>query len=94
MLGRKLLMLRRLLSLMGAKHGGFVTLGIESSCDDTALAVIVDGGRVIADAISSQIDSHSVYGASCRSSPRVCTRSDTAASRQSPQRRWHYFAAR
>ena len=61
-LGRKLLLLRRLLALMGAKHGGFVTLGIESSCDDTALAVTADGGRIVADAISSQIDSHSVYG--------------------------------
>ena len=59
MLGRKLLLLRRLLALMGAKHGGFVTLGIESSCDDTALAVTIDGGRIVADAISSQIDSHS-----------------------------------
>ena len=47
---------------MGAKHGGFVTLGIEASCDDTALAVTVDGNRVAADVISSQIDSHSVYG--------------------------------
>ena len=62
MLGRKLLLLRRLLALMGAKHGGFVTLGIGSSCDDTALAITVDGGRIVADAISSQIDSHSVYG--------------------------------
>ena len=39
----------------------FLTLGIESSCDDTALAVL-EGREVLADVISSQIDSHSVYG--------------------------------
>lgn len=59
---RKLLLLFRLLALMSAKHGGFITLAIETSCDDTALAVTLDGKRVIADVISSQIESHSVYG--------------------------------
>lgn len=47
--------------MTGGKRG-FVTLGIESSCDDTALAVTEDGVKVIADAISSQTDSHRAYG--------------------------------
>lgn len=42
--------------------GEFLTLGIETSCDDTALAVLEGEHHVLADAISSQIDSHSVYG--------------------------------
>ena len=40
----------------------FLTLGIESSCDDTALAVLEGGHGLLAEVISSQIDSHSVYG--------------------------------
>lgn len=40
----------------------FLTLGIETSCDDTALALL-DGERtVIADVVSSQIDDHSPFG--------------------------------
>ncbi|MDO5114698.1 MAG: tRNA (adenosine(37)-N6)-threonylcarbamoyltransferase complex transferase subunit TsaD [Synergistaceae bacterium] len=41
---------------------GFVTLGVETSCDDTALALIDEKNNVLADLISSQIDSHSAYG--------------------------------
>ena len=40
----------------------FLTLGIESSCDDTELAVLEGGHGLLAEVISSQIDSHSVYG--------------------------------
>ncbi|MEG1911848.1 MAG: tRNA (adenosine(37)-N6)-threonylcarbamoyltransferase complex transferase subunit TsaD [Cloacibacillus sp.] len=40
----------------------FLTLGIESSCDDTAAALIDENGVVLCDLISSQIDSHSLYG--------------------------------
>ncbi len=37
-------------------------LGIETSCDDTACAVIDGGGRVLASAVSSQIAAHRPYG--------------------------------
>ncbi len=61
MFRRQLLLLRRMLALTPERRG-FITLGIETSCDDTALAVTAGGGRVIADVLSSQIDAHSVYG--------------------------------
>ena len=37
-------------------------LAIESSCDETAVAVIEDGHRVLANLISSQIDLHQKFG--------------------------------
>ena len=37
-------------------------LGIESSCDETAAAVVVNGRQVLSNEISSQIDIHTLYG--------------------------------
>lgn len=37
-------------------------LGIESSCDETAAAVVRDGREILSNIISSQIDIHKVYG--------------------------------
>ena len=37
-------------------------LAIESSCDETAVAVVKDGRTVLADAIASQADMHAIYG--------------------------------
>ena len=37
-------------------------LAIESSCDETAAAVVVNGRRVLSNIISSQIDIHTLYG--------------------------------
>ncbi len=37
-------------------------LAIESSCDETAAAVVVNGRRVLSNIISSQIDIHKLYG--------------------------------
>lgn len=37
-------------------------LGIESSCDETAAAVIVDGKTICSNVIASQIDLHAEYG--------------------------------
>jgi N6-L-threonylcarbamoyladenine synthase len=37
-------------------------LGIESSCDETACAIVLDGREVLANAISSQIDLHRDFG--------------------------------
>lgn len=37
-------------------------LAIESSCDDTAAAVVEDGRKIISTMVSSQIDVHKIYG--------------------------------
>lgn len=37
-------------------------LGIESSCDETAVAVILNGRKVLSNVISSQIALHTLYG--------------------------------
>jgi N6-L-threonylcarbamoyladenine synthase len=37
-------------------------LGIESSCDETAAAVVADGRRILSSVVSSQIDIHRKYG--------------------------------
>lgn len=37
-------------------------LGIESSCDETAAAVIEDGRIVLSDVISTQVEEHKIYG--------------------------------
>ena len=44
------------------KDGKFLTLGIETSCDETAASVVADGRVVMSNIISSQIDIHTVYG--------------------------------
>ncbi len=37
-------------------------LGIESSCDETAAAVVVNGRRILSSVVASQIDIHRKYG--------------------------------
>ena len=37
-------------------------LGIESSCDETAAAVVQDGVRILSSVVSSQVDVHHPYG--------------------------------
>ncbi len=37
-------------------------LGIESSCDETAAAVVVDGREILSSVVASQIDIHRKYG--------------------------------
>jgi N6-L-threonylcarbamoyladenine synthase len=37
-------------------------LGIESSCDETAAALVTESGEVLADVVASQIKTHSPYG--------------------------------
>ncbi len=41
---------------------GKVVLGIETSCDETAAAVLVDGRRVLSSVVASQDDVHAPYG--------------------------------
>jgi len=42
--------------------GKFAILAIESSCDETAAAVVLDGREARSNVISSQIDIHKAYG--------------------------------
>ena len=44
------------------KDGKFLTMGIESSCDETAVAILADGRQVLSNVISSQIDIHTAFG--------------------------------
>lgn len=37
-------------------------LAIESSCDETAVAIVSDGRKVLTDCIASQVDLHRIYG--------------------------------
>jgi N6-L-threonylcarbamoyladenine synthase len=39
-----------------------LVLGIESSCDETAAAVLRDGGTLLSDVVSSQVKVHAPYG--------------------------------
>ena len=42
--------------------GHATILAIESSCDETAAAIVRDGRQVISSVISSQIPLHAMYG--------------------------------
>ena len=44
------------------KENKHLTLGIETSCDETAIAVVADGREVLSNVISSQIDIFRNYG--------------------------------
>src|SRR5579863_9448950 len=44
------------------KNQGVRILGIESSCDETAAAVVVDGRKILSSVVASQIDVHRKYG--------------------------------
>ena len=39
-----------------------LTLGIETSCDETSVAVVADGRRILANVIHSQVDVHEAFG--------------------------------
>ena len=45
-----------------AVRAGVVILGIETSCDETAAAVVTDDGRVLSSVVSSQADLHARFG--------------------------------
>ena len=51
-------------------------LGIESSCDETAAAVVEDGFRLLSNVVVSQIDIHKAYGGVV---PEVAARSHIEA---------------
>ncbi|MBJ6949674.1 tRNA (adenosine(37)-N6)-threonylcarbamoyltransferase complex transferase subunit TsaD, partial [Vibrio cholerae] len=39
-----------------------IILGIETSCDETAVAVVKNGTEIIANVVASQIESHKRFG--------------------------------
>ena len=49
-------------------------LGIESSCDDTSIAIVKNGREVLSNVISSQIDIHTIYGGVV---PEIASRNHT-----------------
>ena len=51
-------------------------LAIESSCDETAAAVVEDGRRLLSGKVASQIDIHAVYGGVV---PEIASRAHTEA---------------
>ena len=53
-------------------------LGIESSCDETAAAVVADGERIRSSVVASQVLTHEKYGGVVPNSLRgnTCVRSN------------------
>lgn len=39
-----------------------IILGIDTSCDDTSIAILNEGGEILSNIVSSQIDIHKVFG--------------------------------
>lgn len=39
-----------------------LVLGLETSCDETGVALVADDGRIVAQALHSQVDLHTAYG--------------------------------
>ena len=48
-------------------------LAVESSCDETAVAIVRDGRQVLTDCIASQVDLHRIFGGvlTCSASPEA-----------------------
>ena len=49
-------------SMRRGKKLEMIVLGIETSCDETAAALVDDEGRVISDVVESQVELHAPYG--------------------------------
>ena len=49
-------------ALAGTDDADLIILGIETSCDETAAAVVVGAKTVLSSVVSSQIDLHARYG--------------------------------
>lgn len=41
---------------------GMLVLGLESTCDETACSIVVDGRQILSNVVSSQVDLHAEYG--------------------------------
>ena len=60
-------------------------LAVESSCDETAVAIVRDGREVLTDCIASQVDLHRIYGGVV---PEIASRSTLKPSTVWQIRRW------
>ena len=73
--------------------GSGLILGIESSCDETAAAIVERGARTVSSVVASQIATHARYGGVVpelgqpRASPRHCSRGSRRAGRGAPYAR-------
>ena len=63
-------------SILASLQIAMLVLGIESSCDETAAALVEDGARVVADVVSSQVAVHASTAAWCPRSRRARTSSN------------------
>jgi N6-L-threonylcarbamoyladenine synthase len=48
--------------VVGGRADPFLVLGIETSCDETAAAVVANGAAILSSVVSSQIDLHARFG--------------------------------
>ena len=46
----------------GPRTGQRVILGLETSCDETAAALVTEDGEILANVVSSQAELHAKYG--------------------------------
>lgn len=60
-----------------------IVLGIESSCDETGIAIVADGRRVLANEVASQIDIHKEFGGVV---PEIASRQHTRVISQLTQK--------
>lgn len=44
------------------KEGQFITLAFETSCDETSVALVADGRKILSNIVSSQVEVHQVFG--------------------------------
>ena len=70
---------------------GIRILAMETSCDETAAAIVEDGRRIISSTVFSQIDLHAMYGGvvpeiASRAHMEACTRVTDEALRQAGMR--------
>ncbi len=56
------MILARLCAIIFFVKKDYCILAIESSCDETSCAIVVDGRTVLSNVISSQIDIHTLFG--------------------------------
>ena len=62
-----------------------ITLGIESSCDETSVAVVKNGREVLSNVINSQIKIHEKYGGVV---PEIASRNHIEAISGVKNKRW------
>src|SRR5690554_4080788 len=58
------------------EQNDILTLGIETSCDETSVAVVKNGREILSNIISSQIDIHKRFGGVV---PEIASRNHTMA---------------